>query len=85
MTTYNHETITSDRFRTQHGIIYGQIVLMYLPLIYVTCYGLKQFYTRVKRRYSGYANITRDDTDQLPELRDVFDTGNSSNDRCEQN
>ena len=73
MTTYNYDSIPGDSpsERSYKGVVSAQIVLMYLPLVYILCYCLKHMYTKIKSQCSGYFKITGED---LPELRNVTDS-----------
>ena len=57
-----------------------EVVLMYLPLVYMLCYLVKRI-CKVKH-YLGYSKIgesqSSEDSDSLPQLRDIADCGNET-------
>ena len=74
LTTYNYAVLsTGDQLvykYTVHWIIYFQIVLMYCPLFYLLYYSVTEVYFRVKMQCKGYVNVSLEDSDSLPPLRD---------------
>ena len=59
----------------RYVIVYVQVVLMYLPLVYVLCYCVKKLYKAAKQHYLGYFQIGKDleDSAFLPQLRNITD------------
>ena len=77
LSAFNYELISSES-RFPDGLksvaIYIQSVLMYLPLVYIVCYCVRKFFTKLKPRCKGYVKVTSEDLDDdLPQLRSVAD------------
>ena len=77
LTAYNYAMISSeDHFpeEIKSVVIHIQLVLMYLPLVYISCYFVTKLVRKLKQHYSGYFKI-KDDFERsssLPQLRDVI-------------
>ena len=79
LTAYNYSMISSeDHFPKiiKFMVIHIQLVLMYLPLVYISCFCVIKILKKLKQHCSGYVNI-KDDFERsssLPQLRDVTES-----------
>ena len=76
LTAYNYGIISSEDYfpkGRKSTVIHVQLVLMYLPLIYILCFCGMKILKSLRQRYSGYIKIQNDfeDSSSLPQLRDV--------------
>ena len=83
LTAYNYGMITSvDHFSKEIKfiMIHIQLVLMYLPLLYIFSYFVIKILKKLKRHYSGYIKIKEnfEDSAALPQLRDVTESNYNS-------
>ena len=82
LSAYNYGIISSESHfsnELKSGVIYIQIVLMYLPLAYIFCYCVRKSYRKVKQRCLGYQNITSEYLDNsLPPLRNLADSSTNN-------
>ena len=83
LTAYNYGMITGeDHFSNEikRRVVYVQLVLMYLPLVYVLCLCATKIYKKANQKYLGYFKIGEglEDSTSLPQLRDVADCSNST-------
>ena len=78
LTMCNYGFTSSESYSTKghtltiNHIVYAQVVLMYLPMVYIMCICVIKLYRKVKQHYSGYFKISVDAED-LPQLRDDAD------------
>ena len=82
LTAYNYGMITSvDHFpkEIKFIVIHVQLVLMYLPLVYISCVFMMKIFEKLKRHYSGYIKIKAnfEDSSSLPQLRDVTESNHN--------
>ena len=79
LTAYNYNMISSqDHFpaKIKSIVIHVQLVLMYLPLVYLSCFCVTKIVKKLKQHYSGYVRIKDDfeNSASLPQLRDVTES-----------
>ena len=84
LTAYNYGMISGeDQFSNEikQRVVYVQLVLMYLPLVYILCICATKVYKKGKQKYLGYFKIGEglEDSTSLPQLRNVTDCSHSNN------
>ena len=79
LTACNYNMISSeDHFPKiiKFTVIHIQLVLMYLPLVYISCFCVIKILKKLKQHCSGYVKINDDfeHSSSLPQLRDVTES-----------
>ena len=73
LTLYNFHILVVGNQQSSHVITVSlglQLVLMYLPLIYIVMLLVRKIYSRVQRNCSEEGRLTSEDSITLPSLRD---------------
>ena len=80
LTAYNYMLISSESHFSNGEksiVVYTQLLLMYLPLVYIVFFCARKVYRKLKQYFSGYFKIN-EDLEDLPPLRNVSDSSVTS-------